>query len=215
MTSIYKPLLHYLPKHLTQPSPPPAATIMYRPDDAHEVYHVAFLLCQVTIPDLIPQILDLAEYWPKTFSCCQDERTYDHFRNAGARYVTARVASQIRPRMVRKVVFSIMSHDQGWCGNVSAGSWTWFEAQVQLSNEQEPSEFTQKELFRNVIADKNYKTHEVTWRYDAEDEEERSLIRSLQTGSVITVHPWARFGGWVNHVSSANVEIYAAVVRKL
>jgi len=215
MASIYKSLLHYLPEYLTQPSPPPAAAIMRYPKTPHDVYHVAFLLRQVTLPDLIPEILDLAEYWPKLSRSRQDQITYRENHNAGNRYVVAGVAGMTGPRMVRKIVFSVTSHDQGWCGDASAGSWTWFEAQVQLSYNQVPSEFTRIELFRNVTADRNYKTHEITWSYDAEDDEERNLVLSLQSGSVILVHPWARFGGWVNHVSSASIEIYAAAVHKL
>jgi hypothetical protein len=215
MASIYKLLLPYLPRYLTQSPPPPAITIMYRPNDARDVYHVAFLLRQVTLPDLIPGILDLAEYWPKTSVSCHDQKSYKENSNAGVGYVTAGVAGMVGPRMVRKVMFSITSHDQGYCDDASQGSWTWFEANVQLSHDQEPSDFIRKELFRNVTANRNYKTHEVTWSYDAEDAEERSLVRSLRSGSVISVHPRARFPGWENYVSSASIEIYAAAVHRL
>jgi hypothetical protein len=182
--------------------------------DAHDVYHVAFLLRQVIVPDLIPTILDLAEYWPKITHSRQDEQScYEH--TAGVPYLDAPVGTMIGPRMVRKVVFSVTSHDQGWCSDPGQGSWTWMVAEVQLTEDQERPDFIQKELYRNDIAQRNYKTYVVTWRYDAEDEEESSLVRSLDSGSRISVVPWARFRGWGNHVSVATMDIYASVVTKL
>ncbi len=72
-----------------------------------------------------------------------------------------------------------------------------------------------RELCRNVHADATDKTHTITWRYDAEDDGERDLIRSLGLRSLLSVVPQARFPGWQNLVTCASVDVYAAAVRKL
>ncbi len=204
---------------LNQPAPPttPVPDNAYRPHDAHDVYYVAFLLRQVLVPDLIPPVLDLAEYWTKTShhrrdpqSCVED--------TAGRPFLSTAVSNAFGPRMVTKVEISITSRDQGWSSfsqshGTYEGSWTWFEAEVRPSNGGQ--DCIRRELCRNVHAGRQYKSHVIEWRYDAEDEEERNLVRSLGGESSISVVPWARFPGWKNNVSCASIDVYGAAVRRL
>lgn len=193
----------------------------YRPHSAHDVYHVAFLLRQVLVPDLIPPILDLAEYWTRTCYDRRDPQSCVEY-TAGKPYLIAVVGGGVGPRMVRRVEFSITSHDQGWSSYAQwhgtyEGSWTWFEAEVRLAGgtAAEAVDCVRRRLSTNVHAEKRNRTHVVEWRYDEEDEESRSLVRSLVGASVISIVPWARFMGWENHVSCASIEIYSAAVRRL
>ncbi|KAF7507595.1 hypothetical protein GJ744_010265 [Endocarpon pusillum] len=194
---------------------------MYHPSSAREVYHVAFLLRQILVADLVPIILDLAEYWPKTTYSCQESKSYVQ-HTAGRPYLSAVLSNAVGgPRMIRKIEIHITSHDQGWSSysqhhGTYNGSWTWFEAEVRpAGSEDEDEHCVKKELCRNVHADAKDKTHTSTWRYDAEDEGERDLVRSLGPGSSISVVPWAMFPGWQNYVTCASVDVYAVAVRKL
>ncbi len=127
--------------------------------------------------------------------------------------------------MVRKVEINITSHDQGWSSypqdrGTYRGSWTWFEAEISLGGSEDEHEgegehCVKRELCRNVHADAMDKTHTIIWRYDAEDDGERDLIRSLGPGSSVSVVPQVRFPGWQNYVTCASVDVYAAAVRKL
>jgi hypothetical protein len=209
----------WLPEWFLQPATATVASEKnYRPQNAHDVYHMAFNLRQVLVPDLVPVILDLAEYWTKTSYDRQDPKSYvEH--TSGRPYLIAAVSQGLGPRMVRKVEISITSHDQGWSSypqyhGTYEASWTWFEAEIHLTGENAQN-CVKRTLCANVHAEAKDKTHMITWRYDAEDNEESSLLRSLGTESIISVVPWARFPGWKNHVSCAGVDIYTAGVRRL
>lgn len=82
-------------------------------------------------------------------------------------------------------------------------------------DEGEGEHYVRRELCRNVHADSTDKTHTITWTYDAEDDGERDLVRSLGPRSSISVVPQARFPGWQNYVTCASVDVYTAAVRKL
>jgi hypothetical protein len=217
MPSLFNDLLSgWLPGWPQQPSDSMDTEKTYRPHDAHDVYHMAFLLNQVLIPDLIPTILELAEYWTKTTYERQDPKSY-YQETAGRPYLSA-AAHALEPRMVRKLEFTITSHDQGWSSysewhGTYDGSWTWFEAEIRQADGEAGT--NTRRICTNVHADRNDKTHVVTWRSDAEDEEESDFLRALGPRSVVLVVPWARYPGWQNFVSSAKVDIYAACVRRL
>lgn len=222
--SITYPRSQNSPHDTSNSSLRPTMESQHRPQDAHDVYHVSFLLRQVLVPDLIPPILDYAEYWPKTTSSREDEQCYEQF-NSAKPHLKILVPSTTAPRAVRQVEFTITSHDQGWSSypqwhGTYQGSWTWFEAELprppQYDNDREGEGIhTRRELCRNVHADKRPKTHVVKWRYDAEDEEERFLVRALKAKDLISVIPFAMFPGWQNHVLSVRVDIYTAAVRRM
>jgi len=122
-----------------------------------------------------------------------------------------------------------------WHGTYE-GSHTWFEARViQPSASQQPiaeeagggngvprrrMTFTcdlsreEMELWRprlvqvNLHASRQEKTHIVTWRWDAEDEEERKWVRDLKQGECVELTIWARYPGWANHVQSAKIDVF-------
>lgn len=194
----------------------------YRPHDAHDVYYMAFLLRQKVCPDLVPLILNLAEYWTKTSHRRSDRQSYTE-HNAGEPYFTTKVTNTPKQNMVRKVDFTITSHDQGWSDyrqfhGTYEGSWTWFEAEVHVPDRGGPArnlECTRRRLCTNVHADRKDKTHVLEWSYDAEDRAVRNLVRALATGSVISVVPWAKYPGWRNYVSHVSIDIYVAAVTRL
>lgn len=83
----------------------------------------------------------------------------------------------------------------------------------------------------NVTADRDWKTHRVVWSYTDDIDPERDVeaavkleeqgrgkatgdgkfVRDLKLGDVVTLWGMARFGGWVNKVESAKIDVYYAV----
>ena len=192
----------------------------YRPRTPSDVYYAAFLLRQVLVPDVIPQILDLAEYWPYNEVETNEERRVTR-QNRGQIYLVCPVPDQIGPSSIRKVVFTVTSHDQGWSSypqfhGTYEGSWTWFEAVIfepdaySLANVMVPA----RKIITNVHADRRDKTHIVEWCYDALDQDERSLLKELKCGRRVAITAWADFPGWENLVSGAKIEIYFSCVRR-
>lgn len=60
----------------------------------------------------------------------------------------------------------------------------------------------------NLHASRQEKTYVVTWRWDAEDEEERKWVRDLKQGECVELTVWARYPGWANHVQSAKIDVF-------
>jgi hypothetical protein len=100
-------------------------------DQVSSIYHVAFILRQKLPPELVPAILDYAELWMKHTTACHNQITVtEHGFNSdrvrlgsgptgqsSRTYLSSATIgteglSGIRP--VRKVMFTITSHDQGW-----------------------------------------------------------------------------------------------------
>lgn len=91
----------------------------------HDIYHIAFLLRQKLVPDLIAPILDYAEiYWSSANETQVGKYVRVSQSNAPREVLTSDgVVSKARVRHpVRKVVFKITSHDQGWASSRDSGS---------------------------------------------------------------------------------------------
>lgn len=189
----------------------------------HDIYHIAFLLRQKLVPDLIAPILDYAEiYW----SSANETQVGKYVRvpqsNAPREVLTSDgVESKARVRHpVRKVVFKITSHDQGWASSRDSGSWTWFTARKLLHGGALPSETADAdqassqgmEVCRNLVADKKWYTHEVTWRADSHDRNQAGWVSSLMIGDRVLIKAWAMFPGWVNKVQHASITIYTTAI---
>lgn len=202
------------------------ATMTSRADNIHEIYHIVFLLQQRLVRDVIPAIIEYAELYECTPA---ERRSYPHHRvsqyEAPMRLlicdVTQPLARVLRP--VRKIVFRINSHDQGFASDPNAGSWTWFSAQklpavdqdCQISGAESSGAVgvrEYRELYRNPVADRRWVTHEVTWRADSDNSAEAEWVSSLKGGDRFAVYAWARYPAWVNHISDISVVLYTAAI---
>lgn len=191
------------------------------PRDLHDVCEAIFLLRQLVVPDLIPDILDLAEYWVVTSAARASRRAEFTQSNAGRAYVIASLPDYLPASSVRKIEFSTVSRDQGWSSfptqyGTYENSHTWFEVVVyepdayQLANVVTPK----IKITTNVHAGKEWKKHDVVWMHDSEDEQVRDLLANLKGGQKIAITAWAMYPGWKNHVSSASIDIYTPRVRR-
>lgn len=204
-----------------------SATMDPRREKIHEIYHIVFLLQQRLVRDVIPSILDYAEL----YECTTTAHTFSPTMRvtesrAPMPLLTCKITKPLArvSQPVRKIVFKLTSHDQGYASDMNAGSWTWFTAKKlppaeesgQIGDDGDSTEAssagTPKVIARNPIASRQWITHEVTWRADSKDPAESEWVSSLRTGECFVVHAWARFPGWVNHTSSVSVKVYTVAV---
>jgi hypothetical protein len=191
------------------------------PRDLHDVCETIFLLRQKIVPDLIPEVLDLAEYWIVTSAARASRRAEFTQSNAGRAYVIASLPDYLPVGSVRKIAFSTVSRDQGWSSfpeqhGTYENSNTWFEVVVY---EPDPYELARvvtprMRIITNVHAGKEWKKHDVVWTHDDEDEEVRLVVKGIKGGQRVALTAWAQYPGWKNNVSSASVDIYTPKVRR-
>ena len=176
----------------------------YYPSNLRDVYHAAFLLQQVLLPELVPSVLDHAEYWIKSSSqrierATVTQRSPRHppsQEQAGLHYLSSEPIgieglSGLHP--VRKVRFTIRSKDQGWSDyrdlhGTYQSSWTWFEATTRGRDVVDDMPAESRRICTNVHAGKEYKTHVITWTDDAVDADEARFVTSFQRGSPDRCH---------------------------
>lgn len=182
---------------------------------AHDILQTIFLLqsrFRLSVPHIISSILDHAEYWVQT-SSLRREKVNITGDTPIRLYLTSSAIDGVGLSPVRKVVFKIASHDQGWCSRRDGGNWTWVDV-VADSPGRVPRNF--ERLYTNVLADRNARI----WVIDMDRSEVQSSdpearrradwVGKLRSGDVISVIPKACFPGWVNNVYFAKVDVYTA-----
>jgi len=109
------------------------------PDDrllSSEVIQIAILLRQKLPGDLIPLILDFAQYWDVVHSA-HSPRPDRIGELQAPKLQTALIVPQHIPRgAIRRIRFITESRDQGWSSypedhGTYRGSWTWFETGIR------------------------------------------------------------------------------------
>ena len=93
-----------------------------RASNIHDIYHTVFLLQQKLVRDVIPAIIEYAELYDCTISetrfyPIQRISEYQAPKQLLICEVPRSVARVLRP--VRKIVFSINSHDQGFADDLN------------------------------------------------------------------------------------------------
>lgn len=203
-----------------QPDPFPAG------QQAHHIYHIAFLLRQKLIPDLVSDIMEHAEiYWTTATQTGLQEDVIVRLSTAPKEILRSdAITSPTRVQHpVRKVLFTVSSHDQGWADNLDGGSWTWFTARKITPTEAVSASVfdgstsgqgnqEHRELYRNPVAQRRWKSHEITWRADADDPGEAEWVSSLKVGDIVAVNAWARFHGWVNNIKQASIMVHTMAI---
>lgn len=194
------------------------------------IYHIAFLLRQKLVSDVVPAILHHAGLFERTVCSTglMDEIVVTQARAPTKILVTKPLRSSARLQCpVRKVTFAFKSCDQGWA--TGGGSHTWFSARIlpvtaRSSARSDTSEAQdgeiqdesradcEREVARNERASRSFGTHIIEWTSDSVDPEERQWVARLQQGDRIEVLAWACYPGWQNRVRSASVAICTAAI---
>ena len=200
---------------------------IYHPDNEHEVLETLFLLHCRTDSKLkrsqLLRIMNLAQYWVK-IQVSRDKYWKVAWEDNGPSYMETPPIAGCPTSPVRKIIFKLKSHDQGWSDNIAlhgtyAQSYTWFDACVIKAGKsvEEPKNRALQDAIRlqtNVHARKDPTVHTVVWRYDGLDTEDAQSrwVRNLKAGDIIAVVPVAVYPGWVNHVLMVQVEVYSSWV---
>ena len=189
---------------------------------------------------VLSRIFDMAQYWLLS-TAHRDEYYVVSQRSALFPYVKSAPITGHSNRPVRRLTFTISSHDQGFDDNKGAtGNWTWFEARTMINEVFEDAQAGQnvsrqvathrsfaqfsedKALFaylcitENALASREIKTHVITWPEDdikERDTERLEWMDRLKPGSSVAIVPRAAFPGWENHVYDARIDLYISVLR--
>ncbi|OTA89984.1 hypothetical protein M434DRAFT_33979 [Hypoxylon sp. CO27-5] len=180
---------------------------------------------------LIAHILDMAEYWIRSSSTRVSIEKAGEVRRWGdpvTPYLTSRAITGRSPNPVRRLVFEITGHDQGYCSDPSRGeSWTWFTADV---HRRENSVFAQElvgpqdqgnankeiHLIHNRGANREWHTHRLSWSLTdptVADTERGLWIKALAPGDRIVILPHARYPGWENWVRRVRIDIFTTCLK--
>ncbi|KAI1140138.1 ankyrin [Hypoxylon sp. FL0543] len=180
---------------------------------------------------LVAHILDLAEYWVRSSSTRISIEKAGEVRRWGdpvTPYLTSRAITGRSPNPVRRLVFEITGHDQGYCSDPSRGeSWTWFTADV---HRRENSVFAQElvgpqdqgnankeiHLTHNRGANREWHTHRLSWSLTdptVVDTERGLWIKALAPGDRIVILPHARYPGWENWVRRVRIDIFTTCLK--
>jgi hypothetical protein len=192
-----------------------------RAEQLHRVYHIAFLLRQKLVPDVVPAVLHHAGLFERQVSNrrMDTQTVVNQQRSPQAIFVTPPITSSVRAQHpVRKVVFALQSNDQGWAEYRNEGSWTWFTAGIlrhpeangvgetsieegmkalRVDDNAGGDRFldSERQIYRNDVACREAKLHIVEWNVDCDEKEERDWVANLQRGDKIVVRAWAQYAG--------------------
>jgi hypothetical protein len=184
-------------------------------EQMHNIYHIAFLLRQKLNRDVVPAILEYADLYSSTTSIEEFDPSLKISQLEAPKQLIECEIARVKTRVlrpVRKITFAIYSHDQGFASDPDSGSWTWFTARKSPPEGNEASS-SHREIFRNVVASRKWKTHEICWRADSLDPVEAEWVASFAAGDRFAVYAWAQYPAWVNYVGDTSVTVhYVAVI---
>lgn len=116
-------------------------------------------------------------------------------------------------KLFGEAILTFRSHDQGWCSSRDAGSWTWFEVQLEnktsggdASSSQEDSGGHQGE--RRTILQRNRQAERDPMSYTHALDRSKGILLNLLVGDEIQLLGCACFSGWINSVEEAAIEIW-------
>ncbi|UKZ83771.1 hypothetical protein TrVFT333_011584 [Trichoderma virens FT-333] len=123
-----------------------------------------------------------------------------------------------RKVVVRRIVFTTTSHDQGQLDDKSLegksegklegkydGSQTWFSARVLDPAGRD--RFPEQRIHTNVAASREFRTHVNCWDH-REPAGQGKWLSSIESGDHIQIVPTASRDGWVNFIQGARIDIW-------
>ncbi|MCJ1426225.1 hypothetical protein MMC29_004128 [Sticta canariensis] len=171
--------------------------------------------------ELILQILSHPSRWVLAWSDkIIDPTSLNHIEHARILLSTPALTAR-SARLLREVVFTIRSHDQGWSSfpehhGTFENSWTWFEA-VVLNKSEESGHATNVGLNSIDIFDStNVRRHHLQSNRHAIGQAEdhtisigrgHEIFNGLKAEDRILLVAFAQYSGWVNHIQDAKIEI--------
>lgn len=169
-------------------------------------------------------ILDTAEYWLRT-SVVRKERKVFNQHNCGEEYLRSPPITGRVDRPVRRIVFILISRDQGWSDAVQYhstydASYSYWDACKILAGSGERHPRTSR-IQHNLHAYPHFRTHVQVWGVVAGSPDDdrwtaagTRWIDELKRGDCVAVRPRAEFPGWVNEVAGARIEVQTSVLLR-
>jgi Heterokaryon incompatibility protein (HET) len=116
---------------------------------------------------------------------------------------------------VRRIVFTTVSHDQGFSGTPHLNdtyeqSNTWFDARVVTPSGHD--RVPRRRVQKNLHARFEFKTHVTCWDWEDDDDGLREWLDAIQIGDTIQIIPMAHYIAWTNFVQRVTVQLWAAPV---
>lgn len=116
--------------------------------------------------------------------------------------------------LIRRIVFTYSSKDQGWSSYSSdhgtyRNSWTWFEAGLRKHAEEEEEKVSSTDQMQH-----RHRLHcnrHAGWEtedYQFVVEGDHPLLKNMQAGDEVVLWALAKFGGWENFVQGAAIQIW-------
>jgi len=110
-------------------------------------------------------------------------------------------------KMLRKVVVTVVSRDQGWSSHLEdygtyRNSWTWFELSVGSPAPGSPEKWSGV-VVRNLLAHHGFKEHTI-------EISDKELYEKAESGDVLTVWALAKFPGSTNMVKKVAIRYVVA-----
>lgn len=111
-------------------------------------------------------------------------------------------------RLLRQVVFTIRSNDQGWSSyhkdhGTFENSWTWFDAAVESQNA-DSLHMRWHRLQSNKHAVRKSESYTILLLRG------EGILDDLKVGDQILLVACARYSGWVNNIKAAGIEMWEA-----
>ncbi|EPS95646.1 hypothetical protein FOMPIDRAFT_1025698 [Fomitopsis schrenkii] len=185
----------------------------YAPRDADDILQTERILSEglgLPLP-LVWQIIEDAGYWIRSLGRCGNLLvTAFGAEVQESLCCTATIPPYVKSyKPLRRVVFTIESHDQGWRTSDDGGSWTWFEVGGKIAS--------RRHLVHNIPASRDYHTHRIQWDNALHDDSPADgqlleWMSSIAGRQELSVFARAQFGGWANHVRKVSIEVYCACV---
>lgn len=211
-------------------SAPPSISTLTRDSnrELHSVLSSSSSHRPALAPELILQILSDPSRWILTWN--------DNIINPAPVHSTegSRILLRTPPltarsvRLLRKVIFTMRSHDQGWSSfPASHGTWSWFEAAVATKSVEAVQEAHDESNslvarmrdgdFPIPLDSPNVRRHRIQSNRHAVREAEhyritidrgQEILDDLKVGDQILLIACARYGGWMNIIEDAGIEIW-------
>lgn len=191
------------------------------PYPMEDAFKVSLLLRTLPLPpDVIPEILDFAGVRVYMTATINTQGQVVNERSAGIVHSVTPIPPTIHRPSVRSVVFTTVSHDQGWSWDRAShgtygGSWTWFEAGMLMPQVSNPTLQDCRKIITNVHASKDDRQHRVEWFYDDPDPYIQLIFRRLRAGDSIGINVCALYPGWQNLVKESSIGFTFQPVRRM
>ncbi len=204
------------------------SSLAYYPKTSRDILEAYFFLdcathgrssTDTSIRTVLCHILESAQYWIRSSVTRRETLTFNQHSCTNNYLASPPIVGRMN-NPVRKIIFCVHSHDQGWSDNKHLyGTYELsFSRTVARrligGNELDPHRTT---IYHNLHAHGDFREYKKVWGVDSPRDDKWTLhgcrwIKGLKPGDVVTVFPVVEFPGWLNVMEYAKIEIYSSIL---